>query len=86
MARIMEVVSLKHFFVLSMALNVSLILRAINQNDKHQIGAPMAVQKGAKVAQMTFLSFPSLSSPSAAAPATQPLGEYGSERVINLDQ
>lgn len=70
--------------MLSLALNVSLILRTINQNEKLQSGALMAVQKGAKVSQMTFLSFPSLSSPSAAAPEIQtPLG---SERIINLDQ
>ncbi|KAA0057832.1 tryptophan aminotransferase-related protein 2-like isoform X1 [Cucumis melo var. makuwa] len=80
----MGLVSLRNFFVLSLALNVSLILRAINQNEKLHSGALMAVEKGAKVAQMTFLSFPSLSSPSAAAPETQtPLGR---ERVVNLDQ
>ncbi|XP_038878565.1 tryptophan aminotransferase-related protein 2-like isoform X2 [Benincasa hispida] len=79
----MAVVSLRSFFVLSLALNVSLILRTINQNEKLHSGTSMAIQKGAKVAQMTFLSFPSLSSPSAAAPETQtPLGR---ERVINLD-
>ncbi|CAK9330237.1 unnamed protein product [Citrullus colocynthis] len=79
----MAVVSLRNFFVLSLALNVSLILRTINQNEKLQSGALMAVQKGAKVSQMAFLSFPSLSSPSAAAPEIQtPLG---SERIINLD-
>ncbi|XP_023530752.1 tryptophan aminotransferase-related protein 2-like isoform X1 [Cucurbita pepo subsp. pepo] len=81
MGRVIKVISLKHFFVLSMALNVSLILRAINQDNR----APMAVQKGINAAQMTFLSFPLLSSPTAATPATQPLGQNGRERVINLD-
>ncbi|XP_008464530.2 tryptophan aminotransferase-related protein 2-like [Cucumis melo] len=79
----MGVVSLRNFFVLSLALNVSLILKAVNQNENLHSGASIAVEKGAKVAKMTFLSLPSLSSPSAAAPETQtPLA---TERVINLD-
>ncbi|KAL4036340.1 hypothetical protein IC575_005073 [Cucumis melo] len=79
----MGVVSLRNFFVLSLALNVSLILKAVNQKENLHSGASIAVEKGAKVAKMTFLSLPSLSSPSAAAPETQtPLA---TERVINLD-
>ncbi|KAG6589430.1 Tryptophan aminotransferase-related protein 2, partial [Cucurbita argyrosperma subsp. sororia] len=85
MARIADVVSFRHLFVMSLALNVSLILRGVNQNEKHQSGAPMAVHKGTKASQMRFLSFPSESA--AAARETQPsVDENGGQRVINLDQ
>ncbi|XP_023516518.1 tryptophan aminotransferase-related protein 2-like [Cucurbita pepo subsp. pepo] len=87
MARIADVVSFRHLFVLSLALNVSLILRGVNQNEKHQSGAPMAVHKGTKASQMRFLSFPSESAAAAAAAhETQPsVDEHGGQRVINLD-
>ena len=80
MAKIPGFFSLKHFLVLSLALNVSLVLRVVF--DTENLGlhfSGFVLQKK----QRTVLSTPPSSSSSSASVAEV---EDGGEKVVNLDQ
>jgi hypothetical protein len=83
MAKITGVFSMRHFFVLSLALNASFILRTIYEREQGLICFRSETQKG-QTTQRTRLSSSSSSSSSAAAIRTE--AQDGVERVINLDQ
>jgi L-tryptophan--pyruvate aminotransferase len=84
MAKITGVFSMRHFFVLSLALNVSFILRTMYEREQGLICFRSDTQKG-QITQRTRLSSSSSSSSSSAA-ATRTEAQDGVERVINLDQ
>lgn len=82
MAKIPGFFSLKHFLVLSLALNVSLVLRVVF--DTENLGlhfSGFVLQKK----QRTVLSTPS-SSASSSSSASVAEVEDGGEEVVNLDQ
>lgn len=88
MAKIPSVFSLKHFLVLSLALNVSLVMRVVFQSEKHgsfvfsllKLGGSSMVDS--QVSQRTLLATTS----SSTAKTSLAEIEDGGEQVINLDQ
>lgn len=95
MAKITTIFSLKNLFVLSVALNVSLILKVFYQSEKQvpvgvsteeqkaSLTADSGYQKEADVNQKTIQS---LSTSSSSATISLAEIEDGGERIINLDQ
>lgn len=94
MSKITTIFSLKNLFVLSLALNVSLILRVFYESEKQvpsgfttekQRASLMADSGSEKEADVNQRTIQSLStSPSSATSLSEV--EDGGERIINLDQ
>lgn len=93
MVKIPSFFSLKHFLVLSLALNVSLVMRVIFENEKQGplFGFSMLKLRGSSMAdrqvrQRTLLSTSYSSSSSSSAKTTLAEVEDDQERIVNLDQ
>ena len=85
MAKILSVLSMRHFFVLSLALNVSFILRTVYERE-HGLSWFGFESENDQVTQRTRLSMSSSSSSLSSTTTTLTEAQDGGERIINLDQ
>lgn len=84
MAKISSVLSMRHFFVLSLALNVSFILRTVYERE-HGLSWFGFESENDQVTQRTRLSMSSSSSSLSSTTTTLTEAQDGGERIINLD-
>ena len=88
MAKIPSLFSLKHFLVLSLALNMSLVMRVVFESEKHGFFAFSLLKLGGSSMVYSQVSQRTLLATTSSSTAKTSLAEIedGGEQVINLDQ